>query len=330
VIGELVPKRIALAAPERIASRLARPIESMSRASRPIVNLFAVVTDFLLRIFRVKIRASPTVSEEEVRALLREGTDAGIFHKDEPRMVASVLAFDRMPVSEIMTPRDRLSCLAVDDTHETLWHKVVVTGHSNYPVCAPDRDYVIGIVSVKSVYASLASGARASVRDLMAAPLFVGPNESVLGLLGHFRQSGVHVAVVRDADGRVKGFVTLVDVLEAIVGDIPALEERLRPQARARPDGSWLIDGQYSLSRLAELFGAPVPARTTDGCGTLAALAIQELSGRPREGDVFHCAGLRFEILDMDRTSVDKLLVQPQAAPATIRVMPPPAKAAPA
>jgi putative hemolysin len=173
--------------------------------------------------------------------LLFEGTEAGVFHRDEPRMVASVLAFDRMPVSEIMTPRERISCLSVEDTCETLWQKAMLTGHYN---CTSDRDHVIGIVSLKSVCANLASGARAPVRELMKARLFVRPNESVLGLLGHFRESGAHVAVVRGADGRVKGFATLVDVLEAIVGDIPALEKRLRPRpcrgamVAKRPAGS--------------------------------------------------------------------------------------------
>ena len=114
-----------------------------------------------------------------------------------------MLAFDRMPVSEIMTPRERISCLSVEDTCETLWQKVMLTGHSNYPVWTSDRDHVIGIVSLKSVCANLASGARAPVRELMKARLFVRPNESVLGLLGHFRESGAHVAVVRGADGRV-------------------------------------------------------------------------------------------------------------------------------
>lgn len=194
------------------------------------VKLLAAVTDLLLRLFCVKVRATSAVSEEEVRVLLLEGTEAGVFHRDEPRMVASVLAFDRMPVSEIMTPSERISCLSVEDTCETLWRKVVLTGHSNYPVCTSDRDHVIGVVSLKSVCANLASGARAPVRELMKAPVFVRTNESVLNLLGHFRESGTHVAVVRGANGRVKGFATLVDVLEATVGDIPAFEERLRPR----------------------------------------------------------------------------------------------------
>lgn len=322
VIGELVPKRIALAAPETIACRLARPIEWLSRLVTPVVRVLSATTDLFLRMLRVKPAKATTVSEDELRLLLREGTEAGVFHKDEPHMVESVLAFDRLPIREIMTPREKLVFLTLDDTHETLWHKVVVSGHSSYPVCERDRDYVIGVVSLKSVYANLAAGASVRVRDLMTAPLFISPGEPVSSVLGRFKQSGIHIGIVREADGRAIGLVTLVDVLEAIVGDMPSLEERLRPEARQRPDGSWLVDGQYSLAKLAALLAAPIPPQTADGCTTLAALVGERLNGTPREGDSFACGGLRFEVIDMDRTSVDKVLIQSAAGMGNLQLLP--------
>ncbi len=319
IVGELAPKRIALAAPEMIASRLSRPIELLSRLAQPVVQLLSGATDVLLRLLRVKPGKPDSVSEDEVRLLLREGRESGVFLKEEPRMVESVLSFDRRPVREIMTPRAKLVFVSLADTQETLWHKIVVSGHSSYPVCAEDRDHIVGVVTVKAIYANLAAGTPVRVTDLLTTPLFVAPDDAVLDVLNEFKSTGVHLAVVREADGRAVGLVTLVDVLEAIVGDIPSLEDRLRPEARQRPDGSWLVDGQYDLAKLALQLGADFAPPTSDAGTTLAAFVGDQLAGHPREGDSFTCAGLRFEIIDMDRTSVDKVLIQPEPATTTQR-----------
>lgn len=314
IVGELAPKRIALAAPEKIASRLARPVEWLARLSQPVVQMLSGATDFLLRVMRVKPGQPESVSEDEVRLLLLEGLESGVFHKEEPRMVESVLSFDRRPVREIMTPRAKLVFVKLTDTQETLWHKIVVSGHSHYPVFSEDRDFIVGLISVKSVYANLAAGAPVRVADLLTTPLFVAPGEPVLDVLNQFKRTGMHLAVVREADGRAVGLLTLVDVLEAIVGDIPSLEDRLRPEARQRPDGSWLADGQYDLAKLAALLGVAFVPPTFDAGATLAAFVGDQLAGHPREGECFTCAGLRFEIIDMDRTSVDKVLILPASA----------------
>lgn len=321
IIGELAPKRIALAAPEKIASRLARPIEHLSSLAQPVVKVLSAATDVLLRLLRIRPGKVDSVSEDEVRLLLREGSESGVFHRDEPRMVESVLSFDRLPIREIMTPRAKLVFVSADDTQETLWHKIVVSGHSSYPVFAEDRDHIVGIVTVKSIYANLAAGAPVRVSDLLTSPLFVTPHEPVLNVLNQFKRTGVHLAVVCDADGCAIGLVTLVDVLEAIVGDIPSVEDRLRPEARQRPDGSWLVDGQYDLAKLAALLGVAIAPPADDARATLAAFVGDQLAGHPREGDCFTRAGLRFEIIDMDRTSVDKILIERALATAAPRPM---------
>ena len=136
----------------------------------------------------------------------------------------------------------------------------------------------------------------------------------MLNVLNQFKRAGMHFAVVREADGRAVGLVTLVDVLEAIVGDIPSLEDRLLPEARQRPDGSWLVDGQYNLAKLAALLGVAIAPLDADPGATLASFIGAQLTGRPREGDSFTRSGMRFEIIDMDRTSVDKVLIEPQPA----------------
>jgi len=314
IIGELAPKRIALAAPEMIACRVARPIDLLSRIAQPLIHILSSSTDLLLRLLRFKPGQPETISEDEVRDLLREGTDSGVFHKDEPRMVDSVLSFDRLPIREIMTPRSKLVFLNLGDAHETVWHKIVVSGHSSYPVYDHDRERVVGVVSVKAVYANLAAGVPVRVHDLMTTPVFVAPDEPVLKVLDQFKRTGIHLAVVRASDGRAHGFVTLVDVLEAIVGDIPSLEDRLRPEARQRPDGSWLVDGHYDLVKLSAQLGVRFTEHASDDGTTLAAFIGHRLASVPREGDAFVCAGLRFEVIDMDRTSVDKILIQPEPA----------------
>ena len=310
IVGELAPKRIALAAPEKIASRLARPVEFLSRIAQPAVHVLSAATDLLLRLLRIRPGQPDGVTEDEVRMLLHEGRASGVFHREEPRMVDSVLSFDRRPVREIMTPRGKLVCVSTADTQETLWHKIVVAGHSNYPVFAEDRDHIVGVVSVKAIYANLAAGAPVRVADLLTAPLFVAPEAPVLDVLNHFKRTGVHLAVVRDAEGRAVGLVTLVDVLEAIVGDIPSLDERLRPEARQRGDGSWLVDGPYDLAQLAAQLGVTLAPPSPDVPATLAAFVTAQLVGHPREGDCCTVAGYRFEIIDMDRTSVDKILIE--------------------
>ena len=314
IIGELAPKRIALASPERIACRLAGPVDRLSRIAEPLVHVLSGATALLLRILRFKPVQEEAISEEEVRHLLHEGRDSGVFHKDEPRMVDSVLSFDHLPIRQIMTPRSKLVFLSLDDAHEKVWQKIVVSGHSSYPVYDHDRERIVGVVSVKAVYANLAAGAPAPVHDLMTTPVFVTEHEPVLKVLDQFKRTGIHLAVVRAADGRAAGLVTLVDVLEAIVGDIPSLADRLRPEARQRPDGSWLVDGHYDLTKLSALLGVPFTERASGGSSTLAAFISHRLKDAPHEGDAFVSAGLRFEIIDMDRTSVDKILIQPEPA----------------
>ena len=205
VIGELVPKRLALADPEGVACRFARPVEWLSRAAQPFIRLLGFATDLILKAFRAKAQRVTVTAEDEVKLLLREGQAAGEFHQSEPRMVETVLAFDRMPVREIMTPRPKLVCVHVDEPHERVWHKIVVSGHSSYPVYDRDRDEVVGVVAVKAIYANVAAGAKADVSDLMTEPLFVSPTDTVLQVLEQFKQTGRHIALVRDLNGKLTG-----------------------------------------------------------------------------------------------------------------------------
>ena len=241
VIGELVPKRFGLSNPEGIAMMVARPMNWLSRAAGPAVSFLSVSTEGLLRVLGSKPGKEVTVSEEEVRVMMQEGVRAGAFNKVESQIVDSALKLDQLPVREIMTPRPKVIWLNQDDPHEQVWHKIVVSNHSHFPVYRSNRDHTVGTVSVKAIYANLAAGVGVNLKDLMIPPLIVPESQTVLQLVETFKQSGKHIALVTDEFGSMVGLVTLNDLMEAVVGEFPTQGERAKPEAKKREDGSWLI-----------------------------------------------------------------------------------------
>jgi putative hemolysin len=312
VIGELVPKRFGLGNPEGIAMVAAKPMHALAVFAGPVVKFLDVSTEALLRVLRFKPGKEAAVTEDEVKVLMQEGLRAGAFQKVESDIVASVLDLDQLPVRDIMTPRPKVIWLNRDDSHETVWHKIVVSGHSFFPVYEGNRDHVVGVVSVKAIYANLAAGAGVSLRDLMVPPLLVPATQNALQLVETFKKSGKHLALVADEFGGIVGLVTLNDVMEAIVGDFPSQQERAQPSAVARPDGSWLIDAMIDMERLERALPGFKPASSAGkDYQTLAGFVVKRLGHLPREGETFEEQGYIFEVLDMDRHRVDKVLVVP-------------------
>lgn len=314
IIGELVPKRLALANPEGIARVMARPMKALARAANPAVKLLGFSTDVVLRLFDARRETTPKFRAEEVKVMIEEGLEAGVLSRGESELVESVLSLDRLPVKNIMTPRPKLIFLNRRDLHEAVWHKIIVSAHSNFPVYEESRDNVVGIVSVKAIYANLAAGTAVNLGDLMTQPLVVPESETVQQLLDAFKKAGRHVALVADEFGGIAGMVTLVDVLEAIVGSLPSLEERLKPQAARRDDGSWLIDGQMEIEDLqGRITGVTFPHEAGQEFKTAAGFVLMQLGRFPKEGDRFDWQGYRFEVLDMDHQRVGKILATPPA-----------------
>ncbi len=312
VLGELVPKRIGLGNPERISMLVAGPMQALSVIAGPVVRFLSVSTDGLLRLLAIKPQKEATVSEDEVRVLMQEGLRAGAFQQVESDIVESVLGLDQLMVRDIMTPRPKVIWLNRDDPHETVWHKIVVSGHSFFPVYEGDRDHVVGVVSVKAIYANLAAGVGVKLKDLMVPPLIVPATQNVLQLVETFKTSGKHLALVADEFGGLVGLVTLNDVMEAIVGDFPSQDERAKPAVSRRPDGSWLIDAMIEIVRVEQaLPGFVVEDSANKDYQTLAGYAVKRLGHMPREGETFEAHGYVFEVLDMDRHRVDKVLVVP-------------------
>ncbi len=315
VLGELAPKRIGLNNPEGIAMAVARPMLQLARVARPVVSFLGASTDALLRVFAFKPVKDATVTEEEVKILVQEGLRTGVFQKAETEMVESVLMLDTLAVRDIMTPRPKIIFLNRSDPHELIWHKIVVSAHSYFPVYEGNRDNVVGIVSVKAVYANVAAGTKASTAALMTKPLVVAATQTVIQLLESFKQTGKHIALVTDEFGGIVGLVTLHDVMEAIVGDFPSPEERLKPKAVRRDDGSWLMDAMIEIEQVEKVLpGLTFGDVESKDYQTLAGFIVKHFGRVPKEGETFESQGYVFEILDMDRHRVDKVLVLPVKA----------------
>jgi len=310
VLGELVPKRIGLGNPEGIAMTIARPMNALSVFAGPVVKFLSVSTDKLLGLLGVKPEKEAAVNEDEIKVLMQEGLRAGSFQKVESDIIQSVLDLDQITVRDIMTPRPKIIWLNRDDSHETVWHKIVVSAHSSFPVYQDTRDNVVGIVTVKAIYANLAAGAGVKLSDLMAPPLVVPATQNVLQLVETFKKSGKHLALVADEFGNIVGLVTLNDLMEAILGDFISQDERAKPTISQRPDGSWLIDAMIDIDRVARaLDGFQIADAVSKDYQTLAGFVVKQLGHLPKEGETFETQNYLFEIIDMDRHRVDKVLV---------------------
>lgn len=312
VIGELVPKRIGLGNPEGIAMFLARFMHRLSVFAGPLVTFLSKSTDALLRIFAVKPEKEAVVTEEEVRGLMQEGLRAGAFNRVESEIIHSALELDQVRVRDIMTPRTKITWINKHDLHEAVWHKIVVSNHSYFPVYEDNRDNVVGIVSLKSIYANLAAGTQARIKDLMIPPLIAPATLTAIQLLDVFKQKGRHIALVADEFGTIIGLVTLNDVMEAVLGEFPSQEERQKPKALKRDDGTWLVDGLLDLQHVeAAIPGMKFAREPAQDFETLGGFILHHLCRIPTEGESFQWMNHKFEVIDMDKHRVDKVLISP-------------------
>ncbi|MBW8780659.1 MAG: HlyC/CorC family transporter [Verrucomicrobia bacterium] len=322
VIGELVPKRLGLHHPEFIAILLIRPINVLSRIVSPLVSILTWVTNLLLAPFgRAGQPKETPVSDEEVNILIAEGLHAGVFNQTETEMVAGVLELDKLSVTAIMTPRPKIVFLNIDDPEEGNWRKIVTSGHSHFPVYQGNRDQILGMVSVKAIWANSAFGLSTHLKNLLVPPVIVPETMMAITLLQQFQKNSQHIALVADEFGSIQGLVSLIDVFEAIVGDIPQRGQRSAPEARQREDGSWLIDATLATADLkAMLKLSSLPHENEADFQTLGGFVMTHFGRIPRAGDYFDHAGWRFEVVDMDRHRVDKVLVGkiPAAAAKTV------------
>lgn len=309
VLGELVPKRLALQKPERIASLSARPMSILGRLLAPLVWLLGKTTDGILYLLRVRPVEEPPVTEEELLVQLDQGTQAGVFAETEQDMVEGVFSLSDQRVNALMTPRNEIVWLDVNDTVTEIRRKVSESPYSRFPVCVDSLDHIVGVVRAKELLLSdLQSGEQ--LRQLARPPLFIPETALAARALEMFRESKREMMLVVDEFGVVQGLITLADILEEIVGEFES-----EPQATQRQDGSWLLDGRLSNEDFKEIFHLQrLPDE--EEYETLGGFVMMQLGRVPQVADSFDWGQLHFEVVDMDGHRVDKVLVTPRSAEA--------------
>ncbi len=312
IFGELVPKRIGLAQPEQVAAQLAGAMRGLAWLAAPFLRVLEVTTSAILRLVPLKDQsAAERVGEDEVRALIEQGLHAGVFQRAEQQMVEGVLALDQLPVTRLMTPRSQIVFLNIDDPEEANWRKIVTSGHSYFPVFQGDRDHVVGLVAVKALWAHSAIGLPTTLKNLLLPPLNVPEKVTAIQLLEQFKKSGRHIAIINDEFGAVQGLVTLIDVMEAIVGDLPERGSRDEPAAQQLPDGAWMINATLPISGLKSTLHIEreLPHESVAEYQTLGGFVVTQFGRIPAVGDSFEWADWRFEVMEMDRRRVAKVRV---------------------
>jgi putative hemolysin len=310
VLGELVPKRIALSNPERIACAVAPPMRTLSRWMAPLAHLLGASTDRLLGLMGIGETGEPEITEEEIRSLLRRGTESGLFEVAEHAMVERVFRLADRPVKAIMTPRTDIRWLDLSESPQTHLETVMEVNHSLFPVARGSLDDCVGVVRGRSLLAAQLGDGPRDIASLLQSPLYVGESTRALKLIEQFRTTGVHIALVTDEFGGIEGLVTLTDMMEAIVGDLSSATGEEDPMIIVRQDGSWLLDGALDIADFKDLVEkARLPEEVQGGYQTLGGFVMHYLEHIPRAGDSFAWDDLRIEVVDMDGNRVDKLLV---------------------
>lgn len=311
VFGELVPKRIALNNPEPIAAYLAAPMKFFSKLSAPVVRFLSASTDMVMRFFGIRESNEPPVTEDEIRILLEQGTEAGAFEKTEQDMVDKVFRLSDLRAYSLMTPRTKMVWIDLEDTPEYNQRLIYESGHSRFPVASGSLDNFHGIIYSKDLLSSCLEGKPLDFENSIKSPLYIPKSMKAFKVLELFKQTGMHEAVVLDEFGGVVGFITLHDIMEEIIGEIPSFDEdEDEPQIIKRQDGSWLVDGLIAIENFKEEFSIEeLPEEERDHFHTLGGFVVSYLGHIPSASEHFIWGGYRFEVVDMDRVRVDKVLI---------------------
>ena len=313
VIGEIVPKVIALNDPERISLKVAKSMVFLSKISKPVSFVLAKSSSFLLWLMRIENKDEDLVTEEEIELMIKEGREDGTIEKEEEDIIKRVFKLDDQKVESIMTPRNEIIWIDLEDDREVNKVKIIESKRSIFPIAKGELDDFIGVVQAKDILSVMFSEEEFDVHKIVKEPLVVSEHLETLELLKEFKenQGYVHMCLVVDEFGSVEGLITLNDLLEGIVGDIPGIDEEDEPEAIQREDGTWLIDGRYPIDKFKKLFDFkdPLPDEEEDNYTTLAGFILSISGTIPDEEDKYECERFTFEIIDIDGHQIDKVLV---------------------
>jgi putative hemolysin len=310
VLGELVPKRLALNNPERIASAVAVPLRLVSTITHPVVQVLTISSEWVLKLLGHRPSEEASITEEEIKILIEQGVQEGIFAETEKELVKSVFRLADREVGVLMTPRMEIIWLDLDASFEENRTKIMENPYTRFPVAQGRLDNILGVVRAKDLLVQGLSGRPMDLKERMNPPLFVPENAPAMHLLELFKKSRPHMALVVDEYGGIQGLVTLNDILESIVGEISAPGQNTEPQARQREDGSWLVDGLMPIDEFKEIFGlGNLPDEGSAHFQTLGGFVMMQMGRVPQTGEHFEWETLRFEVMDMDGKRVDKVLI---------------------
>lgn len=308
VIGVLVPKRLGQLHPESIARLVARPMSMLAAVSRPLVYLLSGSTALLLRFLGQRETVIPTVTEEEIHALLDEGSEAGVIEKSEHDMVRNVFRLDERQIGSLMVPRSDVIYLDVNHPLDENLTLIAESSHSNYPVCRGSLDDIVGVASAKKLFAQMFRGEALDLTKDLQAAVYVPESLTGMELLDRFRSSGTYFVFVIDEYGEVLGMVTLHDVIESVTGEF-VVQGGEDAWAVQREDGSWLLDGLIPVVEMKDRLGlSSVPEEDKGRYHTLSGMMMWLLGRLPGTGDVATWEGWRLEVIDLDGKRIDKVL----------------------
>lgn len=311
VIGELVPKAVALSNPERIASNVATRVAAVARIASPLVVVLDVSTRAVLKLLRVAPVQEGTVTEDEIRAMLKQATKTGDVDEVEQAIVEQVFKLGDRRVSSIMTPRPDIDWLDIHEGLDGVRNHLAVAKHPRLLFCDGSLDAVLGVVRSEDVLTQLLTQSQIDLRSMLKPPMFVPATLSAFQLVESFRASKMHVALVLDEFGAVEGIVTPSDVLQGLVGELQSdANAGEDPYIVSRADGSWLVDGITPIEEVTQAVDLPsMPEDEAGSYQTLAGFVMTRLARVPNAGETFDFGGFRFEVIDMDGRRVDKVLV---------------------
>jgi putative hemolysin len=311
VLGELVPKRLGQINPEAIARVVARPMQLLAAASKPFVKLLTASTELVLALFGMRGRSRPSVTEDEIQALLAEGSLAGVIEAQEHAMVRNVLRLDDRRVASLMVRRAQVVTLDADAPWDDNRRRIAESGHARFPLVKGDLNHVLGVVSARRILREVLEDRAPDLAALARPALFVTEERSGLDLLDTFRASGAQLAFVVARYGEVIGMVTLQDLMESITGELAPVPAGEAGAVR-RDDGSWLLDGLMPVHEVSDRLGIRrLPDEDLGAYQTLSGMLVVLLARVPRTGESVQWQGWRFEVVDMDGHRIDKVLATP-------------------
>lgn len=310
VIGELVPKRVAINKPEAVSSSMAVPMLFLSKLAKPVVSILSASSEFGVRLLGIKPGTEPEVTEEEIKVLIEQGHQMGLFEEAEREMFSGVFRMGQRRVEALMTPRTEMTWIDINDPIETIWDFVMKTSHARMPVADDDLDNLLGYIQIRDLLGMSPDDPDFNLRDFIREPIYLPETMSALKALDNFQIGGVHLGMVVDEFGGITGVVTDYDILKTIVGNIPENGKDTDNLAYKRSDSSWLFDGLIVIDQLKDYLDIKkMPAEDKGIYQTLSGFVMSQLGRIPKTGSKFTYDDYEFEIVDMDGRRVDKVMV---------------------